>query len=169
MDRNVSIVPYYQYQREYQRIRIITPFSTLFITIIVVIFFLIGNWIFKGKESPDDALKMKVKKIEDIGGTLEDLSEYLQQQKTIIIAQDEQIKKLNKANQDLEPIVKAKQEIVDAIIFEAQKKAEDNSWRDRLIGIAIGIISSLFATLIWHFFLADKWITSRMKPRANSI
>ncbi|MEH0090677.1 hypothetical protein V6261_21705 [Vibrio alginolyticus] len=82
---------------------------------------------------------------------LNDLSEFISSKKGEIEATKNLIQELEKKRSELEPIVTANQETVDAIFLQQRKDFEKSIWTERGISFALGILASLIASIIWHF------------------
>lgn len=82
---------------------------------------------------------------------LNDLSLFISNKKSEIEATESLILKLEKRKSELEPIVNANQDVVDAIFLQQRKELEKSIWIERGISFGLGILASLIATVIWHF------------------
>ncbi|MCU4177863.1 hypothetical protein [Carboxylicivirga sp. N1Y90] len=132
-------------------------FSKIISALIALIAGVLVNFIvtfFNDKpEKPANLIENKIEELNSISDNLLKLKDFIEEQKDIIIAQEELIISLRQKNEELDPIVNSKQETVNAIMWEAEKRAERNVWKERLIGIAIGVLGSLIATWIWTKFV----------------
>lgn len=68
-----------------------------------------------------------------------------------IIATQELLQGLEHRRAEIEPLVRANQEVVDAIFAYQQQELAKSAWKERGIGFALGILASLVASVIWHF------------------
>lgn len=82
---------------------------------------------------------------------LNDLAEFISSKKGEIEATKSLIQDLETKKSELEPIVNANQEVVDAIFLQQRKDIERTIWVERGISFGLGILASLIATIIWHF------------------
>ena len=82
---------------------------------------------------------------------LNDLSEFISSKKGEIEATKILIQELELKRSELEPIVTANQEVVDAIFLQQRKEFEKSIWTERGISFGFGILASLIASIIWHF------------------
>lgn len=82
---------------------------------------------------------------------LNDLADFISTKKVEIEAARSLIQNLEIKKSELEPIVNANQEIVDAIFHQQKKDIEKTIWFERGISFFLGIIASLIASVIWHF------------------
>ncbi|SFP39790.1 hypothetical protein SAMN05216601_110206 [Ectopseudomonas composti] len=82
---------------------------------------------------------------------LNDLSVFISSQKSEIEAAKSLIQDLETKKSELEPIVTANQDVVDAIFLQQRRDIDENIWVERGISFLLGILASLIATVIWHF------------------
>jgi len=82
---------------------------------------------------------------------LNDLAEFISSKKGEIEAAKSLIQDLETKKSELEPIVNANQEVVDAIFLQQRRDIERTIWIERGISFGLGILASLIATIIWHF------------------
>jgi sensor c-di-GMP phosphodiesterase-like protein len=61
------------------------------------------------------------------------------------------IQELETKKSELEPIVTANQNAVDAIFLHQKKEIEKTIWTERGISFGLGILASLIATIFWTF------------------
>lgn len=89
--------------------------------------------------------------LESTEKNLNDLSVFISSKKSEIETTKTLIQDLETKKSELEPIVTANQNTVDAIFLQQRKEIEKTIWVERGISFALGIFASLIATLIWHF------------------
>jgi hypothetical protein len=82
---------------------------------------------------------------------LNDLSEFITSKKIEIDVTRNAIRDLEAKKSELEPIITANQEVVDAIFLQQKKAVEKTIWVERWISFGFGLLASLIATIIWHF------------------
>src|SRR5690554_6325750 len=82
---------------------------------------------------------------------LNDLSSFIANKNNEIETTRSLIKGLEEKKSQLEPIVNAHQETVDAIFEQQRREFEKDIWLERAISFGFGILASLIATVIWHF------------------
>lgn len=82
---------------------------------------------------------------------LNDLSEFISSKKGEVEATKSLIQELEVKKSELEPIVNANQEVVDAIFSQQKRDFEKTIWTERGISFGLGILASLIASIIWHF------------------
>lgn len=91
------------------------------------------------------------KLLENTEKNLNDLSNFITSKKLEIEATRDLIKNLEEKRSELEPIVEANQEVVDAIFAQQKRELEKGIWVERAISFGLGILASLIATVVWHF------------------
>ncbi|WNL37735.1 hypothetical protein RN346_10470 [Halomonas sp. PAMB 3232] len=82
---------------------------------------------------------------------LNDLAEFISSKIGEIEATKSLIQDLEAKKSELEPIVNANQQVVDAIFLQQRRDIERTIWVERGISFGLGILASLIATIIWHF------------------
>ncbi|MEM8639125.1 MAG: hypothetical protein AAGG51_09965 [Cyanobacteria bacterium P01_G01_bin.54] len=92
------------------------------------------------------------KQIDQLNSTEENLKElitFIESQKTQLRRSQDALNSLNEEKEQLEPIVQADRETIEAILdFQARRK-RTNVWIERGIGFGLGVLSSIIATSIW--------------------
>ncbi|MEX2952068.1 hypothetical protein AB4K01_12810 [Serratia fonticola] len=82
---------------------------------------------------------------------LNDLADFISNKKNEIEATESLIQNLETKKSELEPIVSANQEVVNAIFLQQRREMERTIWIERGVSFGLGILASLIATIIWHF------------------
>lgn len=82
---------------------------------------------------------------------LNSLSAFITSKKAEIEATQALIKNLEQEKSELEPIVNANKEVIEAIFTQQRKDFEKSIWIERGISFGLGILASLLASIIWHF------------------
>lgn len=137
-------------ERESKNRAIWSSFISIIVGAIALTISMFTTNLFTNDELPtNNSIEEKINEIKTIGNSLDQLKEFMGQQKQIIITQEETINKLKKQNIELEPIVNSNQKTVDAIMAESERKVQKSIWKERSIGIFLGIIASLISSLIW--------------------
>ena len=94
-------------------------------------------------------LAKRIEELENIQNGLNELIEFVVNQKNAIIQTELNIKELEKQKNDLEPIVLSQKETVEAIFQEQEKRDYKNRWIERFIGFGLGIVASIIASIIY--------------------
>ncbi|REH35874.1 hypothetical protein DFR26_2207 [Paraperlucidibaca baekdonensis] len=82
---------------------------------------------------------------------LNDLEHFISSKKNEMEATQNLLGDLEEQRAAIEPIVQANQELVDAMFAQHRRDNENYVLRERLIGVALGVLASLIASVIWHF------------------
>lgn len=82
---------------------------------------------------------------------LTDLESFIISKKQEISVTQDLLNKLKEQKEEIEPIVTANQEVVDALFAQQRKEMEKGLWMERSISFALGVLASLIASIIWHF------------------
>lgn len=82
---------------------------------------------------------------------LTNLENFISNKKQEILITENLLTNLEKQKAEIEPIVTANQEVVDALFAQQRKELEKGLWKERGISFGLGIFASLFASVIWHF------------------
>lgn len=82
---------------------------------------------------------------------LTDLENFILSKKQEISVTEDLLSKLQEQKAEIEPIVTANQEVVDALFSQQRKKLEKDLWLERGVSFSLGILASLIASVIWHF------------------
>jgi sensor c-di-GMP phosphodiesterase-like protein len=141
---------------------LISWITSAIISIIIAVIFssilsIFSDFFSKDKKLKDNkSIQIKINELDNVKSSLLNLNTFIEEQKTIIIEQQKIIDKLQEKNNELEPIVNSNQKTVDAIIKESERKTKKNIWKERFIGIIMGIISSLIAGFLWKILTKSK-------------
>lgn len=111
------------------------------------------------------SLQMQEKVLSDAKQSLESLSSYLDAQSKSLKQTEAAVAALKQREQELTPLVKAQQDMVDKLFVEQERRNIQALERERWIGAAIGILTSLLSTLIIYLTrnFWFKWF-KRAKP-----
>lgn len=91
----------------------------------------------------------QVEKLTTVGKNIKDLSTFVEEQKRIMIKNQNILKSLEKEREKLSPILEADKKTVMAILDAHEKQKNENLWIERIISFTIGIISSMFASALF--------------------
>lgn len=93
----------------------------------------------------------QIEAIDKVQNNLKELDVFLTNQRQEIINTENSIAELRNLEQELDPIIDAKSELVDAIFKVQESRNADNMMKERIIGFLVGVFSSLVATAILFF------------------
>ena len=105
---------------------------------------------------PEDAETRYSAIIADIGrmGTkLDALSKFLKEERAKIEESESVLRSLRNEKTQLEPVVTAHRETVEAILAAHARTTASRAWKERALGFMSGILTSLLATLLFELFL----------------
>lgn len=136
-----------------------SPHPTTIASILGVLFFIIvlGFGIYTSEQTRTQKLanfqsySEQFELLKNTEKNLNDLSAFISSKKNEIEATKSLIQDLETKKSELEPIVIANQNVVDAIFLQQRRDIEETIWVERGISFVLGILASLIATVIWHF------------------
>ena len=141
---------------------VITIVSFTFNEIWLALLFLLGSviWLFNvyvlqeqvASEPSIDEYSRVIKNIGGIGQQLSELSKFLEKERARVADTEATIKKLNEEKSKLEPLVNTQRETVDAILAAHSERTAKRAWKERLIGISLGLVASLVASMLYEYF-----------------
>nr|WP_319401809.1 hypothetical protein [uncultured Carboxylicivirga sp.] len=102
-------------------------------------------------KSESENLNKRINDLELVESSLKDLLKFVDYQKQAILQTEERIKDLEQKRDELLPIVKSDQKIVEAIFSAQEKRNRQNRWTERLIGFVSGLVTSIIASIIYGF------------------
>jgi hypothetical protein len=101
-----------------------------------------------GKDTID--YSRMIEKLAHMAKSLSDLSAFLEREQSRVAETESTINELQKKKAQLEPVVTTQRETVDAILAAHAARVRASTWKDRLVGFSIGVLSSLVAAFIWQ-------------------
>jgi len=93
-----------------------------------------------------------IERLADMGEQLAALGPFLKREQQRIAETENTIKALQDQQSELEPLVATHRETVEAILTAHARQVRTNVWKDRVAGFGLGVLASLFATLIFEYF-----------------
>jgi len=93
-------------------------------------------------------LEEKVIELEEMTENINELLFFIEYQKNKLKKEDKIFKDLTKKNEDLEPIVTAKEELVNSLFQTYENRQRVQSRYDWILGFLVGVLSSLTASAI---------------------
>lgn len=90
--------------------------------------------------------------IEDIGGKLSELVIFLKREQQRVEDSRLTISRLQNEKTELEPVVLAQRDTVNAILSAYAKTTSSKAWKERAVGFVSGLLASLLAAIVFEFF-----------------
>lgn len=90
--------------------------------------------------------------IKTINTELNNLSTFLAQEQNRVIETEEILRKLHNERTQLEPVIEAKREEVEAILKLYTHSITKNVWKERVSSFILGVLASLIASYIFQYF-----------------
>ena len=104
------------------------------------------------KEDLND-VSAQIEKLDMMSDNLSDFQFFLEQQKENLKSEQTVLTQLKEEKKNLEPLVQADREIVEAVFKQQEKRQREKVWYERAFGFFIGVLSSLLATFIYVKFI----------------
>ena len=109
---------------------------------------LIRNWYLFNRNV---AIPNQIEKLDQVSKDLESLQLYVKDQKKNLINQEQILKNLKAEKAEIEPLLNANKEVVDALFLQQAKNQKSNVWWERGYGFLFGMIASLVASILYDF------------------
>ena len=98
-----------------------------------------------------EAYTKAINDIEIIGNQLSTLVGFLKKEQRRVIEAEETYRRLESEKTELEPVVRAQRETVNAILSAHAKTAASKAWKERALGFVSGLIASLLAAIVFEY------------------
>ncbi|MBC8753809.1 hypothetical protein H2O64_03955 [Kordia sp. YSTF-M3] len=98
----------------------------------------------------------QINNLNTVEGNLEDLLDFIKHQRTSLNATESKIQALTKEKDQLEPIVNANREVIQAIFQQQEENKKKGVFIERLIGFGLGVLGSIVASIIFNLFRRKK-------------
>tara|TARA_R110002051_G_scaffold316471_1_gene396115 strand:+ start:191 stop:883 length:693 start_codon:yes stop_codon:yes gene_type:complete len=137
-----------------------SKFWTSSITIIVAIAGLVSSFYFdtnklineKNKEIENLELTNQIKNLKTVESELENLIDFVKHQQTTLSQTETEIESLIEEKKQIEPIVKANREVIQAIFQQQAENSKKDAMKERAIGFGLGVLGSILASIIIYLF-----------------
>jgi len=107
----------------------------------------------------DESYRRQLEELDVIQQNIGKFSSFVETQKRELEVRQEAVVSLQSEQEKLKRLVGQDRKVVEAIFEEQERRARNNVWGDRLIGIIVGVLGSLVANLIWAMF-SDRPVTA---------
>jgi hypothetical protein len=108
------------------------------------------------QEQPDDDTEeytAVIANIDDVSRKLSDLALFLSREREKVEASEAMVKRLRTEQTQLEPIVTAQRELVDAILAVHARTTASKAWIQYVLTFMTGVVTSLIASVLFALFL----------------
>ena len=102
--------------------------------------------------------KIQMDQLDETESNLRELLLFINNQRGKLKQTEDVIESLESERERLEPLVSADRQLVDAIFEVQEERSRSSAARERWIGFGLGVVASLFASLLWYiiFKLVEK-------------
>jgi hypothetical protein len=90
----------------------------------------------------------QIENLKEVESSLENLIQFVQYQKSTLTQTELKIESLLKEKKQIEPIVLANREVIQAIFQQQAENSKVNAWKERTIGFGLGILGSFLASIL---------------------
>lgn len=98
----------------------------------------------------------QLEKFDRISSDLKNLQSFVKEQKSHFITEKKILEDLKEKKEGLKSLVEVDKKIVDILFREQENRQNKSVWRERGFGFFIGLLSSLFASIIIHLVRRSK-------------
>lgn len=112
-------------------------------------------YVFQDEVTQSTELDEYAKIISQVTGMSEQLGvlgRFLEEQRQRIAVSETTLAKLNDEKAKLEPIILTQKETVEAILAAQALRSMKDAWKERVIGLFLGILASVLASIIYEYF-----------------
>lgn len=96
-----------------------------------------------------------IAQLDSVQSALGKLNDYIGRERSRLEETKKTVDALTSQREKLKPIVETSRETIDAILTAHSEANRRSVWKDRVIGIVLGIIASIVAALILKYFNID--------------
>lgn len=148
----------------YARAVLIEVFKKMVLLIISGFFFLLFLFVYRKfypVKATEDTIARRLENLNAISRELSSLKGFVEAQKESLALEQRTLERLKKEKESLEPLVSADREIVEAIFKQQERDQAGRIWFERGLGFALGVLSSLVASIVYDLFKKRKSPTSK--------
>jgi tetrahydromethanopterin S-methyltransferase subunit F len=153
-----------------------SPFVTVLATLTFVAIVVVGIKEFDAYEKQkreatrlaSSSYSQQVIQIRQLENNVTELLSFLDSQKKMLEDTQDTILRLENERKKLKPLVESDKQVVEAIFRAQEDRIASGALRERIIGFALGVLSSLVASFIW--LVSVKLISMRRsKPELSDV
>jgi len=100
---------------------------------------------------PFENYTVAIQNIENVGNQLSNLVDFLKQERERVEESRATLRLLQSEKSELEPVVVAQRDAVNAILSAYTRTTASKVWRERALGFASGLVASLVASLVFEY------------------
>jgi low affinity Fe/Cu permease len=135
---------------------VVPPHLAVYWDLIIILSVSFGLWLFlyiiqDVPEDPFSGYTDAIQDIERISGQLSNLVEFLKQERAKVEESEATLSKLQSERRQLEPVVVAQRETVNAILSAHARVSASKIWKERALGFVSGLLASLLASLVFEY------------------
>lgn len=97
-------------------------------------------------EKKTDDYRLQLETLDSTKKSIDNLKIFVEAQRSRIETEHEALNELKEQRCSLEPLVTADRQVVNALLREQERRSLETASRERWIGFALGVISSIFAS-----------------------
>jgi hypothetical protein len=125
--------------------------------LIAIALVVIGIWVgvYFQQDQPKDDFEdytVVIANIEGISKQLAETLSFLKQEQRRVAESEATLRKLRNEKTQLEPIVLAQRDTVNAILAAHSKATTSRAWKERALGFMSGLFASLLAAMVFEYF-----------------
>jgi hypothetical protein len=105
-----------------------------------------------GDADPFENYTVAIQDIENIGNQLANLVGFLKQEREKVEESRATLRLLQSEKSELEPVVVAQRDAVNAILSAYTRTTASRVWKERALGFVSGLAASLLASLVFEYF-----------------
>ena len=122
----------------------------------MIIFGLFLAWVFAyvAQEPSQDEFgnyNVAIANMETIGNQLSQLVGFLKEEQRKVAESEATLRRLTDERTQLEPVVLAQRDTVNAILSAHARNTAARAWKERLLGFIMGLIASLLASIVFEY------------------
>ncbi len=146
--------------REWVKLYEKSPIPTVSVTLVLTVLIAVGIYFVDkaDKESRETQrlqslnYQTQIQQLNQTEINIRQLLQFVESQKSTLRSTEDTINSLREEQEKLKPLVESDRTVVDAIFRAQEERSNGNVWRERWIGFAFGVVSSLLASFLWFIF-----------------
>ena len=107
----------------------------------------------------------QLRQLQRVEISLRDLTQFVQIQRSRLRESQDLLQRLQREHESIRPMVEAERNAVDAVLRLQEERNRQNVRSERWIGFAMGVISSIVASIFFTF--ASRFVQRAIRPHPN--